>query len=292
MRQTARRLCTLAFLLAAFGTASAGSAATKTTNPVMSLNGQSGAVTLVPGPNINISAGNGLITIGAALLGGGAQAIQEITGAGSHPFLVPAGVTHVWVILWGGGGGGGGGGEAYTDGADLGLDGFGGGGGSAGVLSMSILSVTPGSTYSVVLGAGGTAGSAGAPDGGDGGAGGDSQFLSPSSSVLMLAGGGKAGKPGLSAVTCADQFNYPCPTLSSGTATSGIGSILRDGALGSGAGTGVSGGSGGVPATGLLDPIGGAGGSGGRGGHFFGQGQTSPTTAGGAGKDGYAIVIY
>ncbi len=102
--------------------------------------------------------GNGNIISGSCLSG-----IQSIVSSGygtqgfytsyatpgSYSWVVPAGVTSVNVEVWGAGGGGGIG--AATNGASTG-----GGGGGSGGYSKSVISVTPGQTYTVVVGAGGT----------------------------------------------------------------------------------------------------------------------------------------
>ncbi|EBY8799718.1 phage tail protein [Salmonella enterica subsp. enterica serovar Virchow] len=72
-------------------------------------------------------------------------------------FTVPDGVTQVFVEMLGGGGGGGGGG-AVTDGGFAGASG--GSGGTCGSTNISIVPVTPGGKYAVIVGAGGVGGAA------------------------------------------------------------------------------------------------------------------------------------
>ncbi|HAF6697098.1 TPA: phage tail protein [Salmonella enterica] len=69
-------------------------------------------------------------------------------------FTVPDGVTQVFVEMLGGGGGGGGG--AVTDGGFAGASG--GSGGTCGSTNISIVPVTPGGKYAVIVGAGGVGG--------------------------------------------------------------------------------------------------------------------------------------
>jgi hypothetical protein len=98
----------------------------------------------------------------------GAQGIQGPTGAtgpsmfsnmlvyatpGTFSWTVPAGVTKIMVEVWGGGGGGG-----HSSATVTGVLSGGGGGG----FGRSIFSVSSGTNYSIIVGAGGTAG------GGDG----------------------------------------------------------------------------------------------------------------------------
>ncbi|ELB6164109.1 tail fiber protein [Salmonella enterica] len=71
-------------------------------------------------------------------------------------FTVPDGVTQVFVEMLGGGGGGGGG--AVTDGGFAGASG--GSGGTCGSTNISIVPVTPGGKYAVIVGAGGVGGAA------------------------------------------------------------------------------------------------------------------------------------
>ncbi|HED5892716.1 TPA: tail fiber protein [Salmonella enterica] len=71
-------------------------------------------------------------------------------------FTVPDEVTQVFVEMLGGGGGGGGG--AVTDGGFAGASG--GSGGTCGSTNISIVPVTPGGKYAVIVGAGGVGGAA------------------------------------------------------------------------------------------------------------------------------------
>ncbi|WP_146260445.1 glycine-rich domain-containing protein, partial [Algoriphagus chordae] len=76
------------------------------------------------------------------------QCVITENTAGVHTFIVPAGVTEITVETWGAGGRGG----SRTNNG-------GSGGGGGGGYSRSIISVTPGETYSYTVGAGGAVGS-------------------------------------------------------------------------------------------------------------------------------------
>ncbi len=93
---------------------------------------------------------------------------------GSTNWTVPAGVTNATVEVWGAGGGGGGWYGDITSG---------GGGGGGGGYSKGTLSLTGGTTYNIVIGAGGHGGDAVAPS--DGG----TSSFSLSSPLLQASGG-------------------------------------------------------------------------------------------------------
>lgn len=107
----------------------------------------------------------------------GAEAYPDrYNSAGTYAWYCPSGVTKVTIKAWGAGGGGGG---ITTDNV-IGS----GGGGAGGQYATKVLDVTPGTIYSVKVGAGG-AGSTG-----NGGNGGDTIF----GSNLVVAKGGAGGK--------------------------------------------------------------------------------------------------
>ncbi len=127
----------------------------------------------------------------AGLLAAGSAAAQTPTLIGASPYTVPAtgsytipaGVTSITVQCWGGGGGGGG-----SDNSNGHI--FGGGGGG-GAYASSTLSVTPGTTYAITVGAAGTGG-IGSSSTGNGTNGGASVF----GASLVVAVGGTAGAAG------------------------------------------------------------------------------------------------
>lgn len=97
---------------------------------------------------------------------------------GTFTWTAPEGVTSVEYLVVGGGGGGG---NAY--------DNAGGGGGGGGMLKTATgYAVTPGQTYTIVVGDGGAGGTATYPGNADGVAGQDSQF------DTIVSKGGGAGK--------------------------------------------------------------------------------------------------
>jgi hypothetical protein len=102
----------------------------------------------------------------AASVGGGGGWMQEFTANGT--FVVPAGVTRVFVRAWGGGGAG-----NSTSNGD-----YPGGAGGAGGYGEGVYDVTPGASIAVTCGAGGV-----------GAAGGASSF----GSHLTAGGGGRGG---------------------------------------------------------------------------------------------------
>ena len=207
-------------------------------------------------------------------------------------FTVPTGVTSITVQAWGGGGRGG---NTSADGAS--------GGGGGGAFSNSVLTVTPGATYTVNVGQGSSSSSAG----------GDS-WVSPNTvgNALVLAKGG-------------NSVNVSTQGASGGLASNGIGDIKFDGGNGAnayfGAGTDYGGGGGSsagtsvagnytntttVTTTGATAPSGGGNGGDGRySSDGNGSGGTVPggggggalrnggtNYSGGAGGNGKVIITY
>jgi hypothetical protein len=119
--------------------------------------------------------GNYWTTNNISLTGG---TIQSFTTTGTTSWTAPAGVTQVNYLVVAGGAGGGGGTNAAS--------GASGSGGGAGGLLQGQLTVVPGNSYTVTVGAGGAAGIATS----QGGAGGNSVF---SSLTAIGGGGGGAG---------------------------------------------------------------------------------------------------
>jgi hypothetical protein len=91
---------------------------------------------------------------------------SQTSGTGSNSWTVPAGVYRVSAVLVGGGGGG--------------YGGWGTAAGSGGALAYATFAVTPGATYTVVVGAGGAQESDG----------GNTYIQDPSSNTLFTAQGG------------------------------------------------------------------------------------------------------
>jgi hypothetical protein len=183
--------------------------------------------------------------------------------AGSHTWTCPAGVASAYVECWGGGGGG------ISSGAGDGCSG--GGGGEYAAEPMLI--VTPGTTYTVVVGAAGTAGT-----NTNGGSGGNSTFAS--TSVVAHGGPGSAAlNTSVSGGTgSGNTVHYDGGQGGKGQFAAGTG-----GGGGAGGGAGGTGGAGGAGA-GSPDGSGGHGGSGTTGGGAGGNGGESPSAAGQAGS--------
>merc|ERR1712093_160857 len=117
---------------------------------------------------------------------------------GTYTWVAPPDVTSVSVVAIGGGGGG----SASTSGSNDPSWGAGGGGGLG---YKNNISVTPGQSYTVVVGAGGT-GAPGSPQTtaeGQGGTGGDSYFISDTT----VKGGGGTGDWGTGGNFVGDNSN-------------------------------------------------------------------------------------
>lgn len=195
------------------------------------------------------------------------------TFTSSGTWTAPAGVTSVDVEVWGGGGAGGG--------QDQNSDGGGGGGGGAYSKKLSI-TVVPGNSYTVSVGAGGVG-----VTGGSGGTGGDSYFINV---TTVMAKGGAGGQP---------STGTPPAGGLGGAAASGVGDVKysggdggrgrnngtgRGGPGGSSAGTGANGTDGPDPystTTAAAPPVG--GGIGGDGGSNGNDGNAPASGRGGGG---------
>lgn len=127
--------------------------------------------------------------------GGQGSRVRTQLFTANGTFTCPTGVTAALLFGCGGGGGGGGGGSGTT-GTDIFPCGGGGGGGAL-WCSMPLTNLTPGSGYSVTIGAGGSGGTAGTTPS-DGNAGGDTIFGSGGGAIYFRgAGGGKSWPTGL-----------------------------------------------------------------------------------------------
>ena len=133
---------------------------------------------------------------------GGYLGLKEYRGSGT--FVVPAGVTHVMVELWGAGGGGGGGGASTT----VDQPGYGGGAGEPGIYTRKVIPVTSGNVLDVTLGEGGLGSTLG-QDGSDGGM----TKVEFAGTVLAFAGGGVGGAAGtpLTGQSCCGQSDPSAP---------------------------------------------------------------------------------
>ena len=129
--------------------------------------------TLTQGTGISITNGAGTITIAAS--GGQVYSAAYDT---STTWVAPTGVTRVRVWCIGGGGGGGSNGSCTATPQS----------GGAGGVAIGVYTVTPGTTYTVTVGAGG----AGQTTTGNGSSGGTSSF-GPAGSPVISATGGAGG---------------------------------------------------------------------------------------------------
>ena len=231
-----------------------------------------------------------LIATFVALIGASAAnaTTTNFISSGTFTWTAPAGVTAVTVQTWGGGGKGGTRTNQYT-----------GGGGGGGAYSMkNSVSVTPGTGYTVVVGAGAT----------NTAAGGDSYFIN-TSTVLAKGGSSVAnntvtGAAGGATASGIGDTKYSGGTGANANNTSGT---TYGGGGGSSAGTATNGNTA-TSATGATAPTGGgdggdgfstasttgdgsagsAPGGGGGGGKDF----TGGTGNGGAGADGQVVITY
>lgn len=188
------------------------------------------------------------------------------TTPGTYTWTVPPCVYEITVKVWGGGGGGGGALAIMKNSSSGGETCSGGAGGGGGGFTSKTFSVTPGQTYTVVVGAGGTAGIAGAGSwsggittlAGNGGTGGTSSFTGNGQNLNATGGIGGGGASGYNTTTSAVDLNT--------VGTGGAGGV---GSGGSSNFTGGAGGSGYIPGNFSNDfsgPGGGAAGPGGNGG--------------------------
>lgn len=219
-----------------------------------------------------VAGGGYIYTAGGVHPNGG---IVSYTTAGSDTFVVPAGITSITIKTWGAGGGGGGGGNSQP-----------GGDGGGGGYTTSTISVTPGETLTINVGAGGSGGafSNGGNDAGGGGGGGGYTSIYRSSTPLVVTAGGGGGGGGRQARAGGDG--------GAGGGTTGIdgsdGFTSNNGG-GGGGGTPTAGGAVGAAASGANQGtagaflLGGLGGDGRNGAGADGSGASGGLTGGGDG---------
>jgi hypothetical protein len=184
------------------------------------------------------------------------HATQELLGAGTYTWTAPANVTALGLELWGAGGGGT---ENFSSARS-------GNGGGSGAYVRHILTVVPGQTYLITVGAGG----AGDTGSGSGSAGGTTEITDVSGTRLLFAGGGGGATK---IPDTAGAAGVPDPSAG----------IKRPGHKGSKS-HGISGNQGGASVQGSVEApyfIGGGAGGNSRG--------TAPGQDGG---DGYAILFW
>ncbi|MFA5853951.1 MAG: glycine-rich domain-containing protein [Patescibacteria group bacterium] len=254
-------------------------------------------------PDIGPGGGGGGSGEGATAQGGdGAPGRVRITYI--YTWTAPTGVTSVDVEVWGGGGGGGGQQRIVSDG--------GGGGGGGGYSKKTSISVTPGNTYAVGVGAGGLGGTCITGVAGD-----DSYFIDTSTVMAKGGSGGpnSTGTPGSGGAGGAAASGVGDTKFSGGNGGKGSNATDgRGGPGGSSAGVAANGTNG--PTTWAIDDaskpphgggIGGDGGdadgvpgdpplsnfgSGGGGGGAADALSTTTCSIGGQGADGKVAITY
>lgn len=142
------------------------------------------AITIEKNLSFHESKTNFLLVLLFTLLGFtniyGQSPFTDNTPGGSESFIVPAGVTSITVSVWGAGGGGGGSNS----------NGDGGSGGGGGGATTRTIAVTPGDTFTYIVGAGGTGGLSNATLAGSGG---NSSFINVGLGINLLGNGGTGG---------------------------------------------------------------------------------------------------
>lgn len=224
-------------------------------------------------------------------------------------WTAPSNVSWVLVACWGGGGGGGSGGCDHGAGGS----GSGGGGGGGSVPNYVLVPVTPGSVYSITVGAGGAGGAAvggSGVDGNNGSTGGASSFGSlvyglggnPGIKGYRMTSTGGAGATNTSSragtwmsrggaggdVAVNNAVAGESTLISTGGAAGALGAGNAAGGGGGGGGYGT----GGAGTTGVSGGNASTGGTGGYGAGGGGGGQGNASGAGGTGGGGIVIVFY
>ena len=205
--------------------------------------------------------------------------VNQTTITTSGTWTCPAGVTSIQVEAWGGGGSGG----------STSTGGVGGGGAGGSYVINNNVSVVPGSSYGITVGAGGVANSNGSANGTTGG---NSQF---SSIVPVIANGGVIGANAIGTGAINTAFGLGgINTVGGSGGTVTLGSPGVDAAASSGGkggdGAGPNGGAGGASDT-VASGTGNPGSSPGGGGSGA-FGSSGGNRAGGAGGAGQIIITY
>ncbi len=274
---------------------------TPTTDPRGYTNTATGATLSIQAYAVKVGEFGGTFTAGQSLPHGQAA----FTASGS--WVCPAAVTQVAVLLVGGGGGGGGV-AASTYGAA--------GGGGGGAVIQRDVPVTPGTSYTITIGAGGAGGTLGgngaqggtssfgtllsAPGGGGGGgagtagaglsgttgAGGGGAGYNSNSSVTYVCGGGGGGSGGTGGTGAGNPSvlvgSAGNPGFSGGSAISGSATAVTGGAGGNGT-LGYGGGGGGGSMVANAQGLGSQGGGNGAAGTASGGAAAANSGSGGGG---------
>ena len=195
---------------------------------------------------------------------------QVFDTVGTTSWTAPDYVTSVTYLVVGGGGG-----------AGNGYDNGGGGGGGGGMVRSGTLSVTPGTVYTVTVGAGG-AGGANIRSDRPGTAGSDSVF----GSIVSLGGGGGKGSRTTPYTGAGVQQVLDPPAAPTGGSGSGSGAGGKGGGGSGGDGTANSGSTGGSGGIGLSSDITGSSVTYGAGGRGANSGSSNGGTNSGASNSG------
>jgi len=179
---------------------------------------------------------------------------QIFTTPGNNSWTCPAGVTTVTVTLIGGGGGG-------TN--------NGGGGGGGGAYISGPVTVTPGTTYNISVGAGGDYSVNGGPS-----------TFSAGGNTLLVAGGGVAGSLSIGGATTGGGFGGT-PMVNIPGVSESLFKAGNGGKGGDGVWTYIGGGGGGAGGPGQFGSDNGNGGAGGTG--YYGSSESTNGAPGGGG---------
>ena len=203
---------------------------------------------------------------------------KPFTIPNTYTWVCPVGVTSVSVVAVGGGGSGSG--QTYL--SSYGSSGAGGGGGA--LAYVNNISVTPGSSYTVVVGAGGLGITGGNTSPGiAGNSGGESSF----NTSTVRAGGGAGGGAGTMSVVAVGGSGGSVLAGTGGSGGSGgtgeIGGELTAGGGGGAGGYSGAGGAGGNPYSAGSAAVGGGGGAGGGSSGTNTGGRISGSGGGGVG---------
>lgn len=191
--------------------------------------------------------------------------IQVFTASGT--FVVPNGITKIYISMAGGGGGGG-----------RVVGSAGGGGGGSSVINLPY-TVVPGNNYTVTIGAGGAGSTSNGVSGSDGG--------TTSFDGTITCPGGSGGTPTVGGNGGVGGYNASGSTPGTYRLAGGNGGTSPGNPIG-GAGGGTAFGSGG--AAGSSGPGGSASANSGGGGG--GDGTNAGGANGGAGADGICVIMY
>ena len=234
---------------------------------------------------------------------GTAYTVLTFSSAGTCTWTVPSGVSSVAAFAVGGGGGGAGGSGSHLASPKVANSGAAGSGGGGAQISTGSGSVTPGSTLTVVVGAGGARGLGGG-DGGIAGACGSDGGASSISEISLVAAGGDGGIGGGQNASCTaadnvDGSGYFLPGAGGDSGTGFTGGSPSGTQAGSGASVTTNGGASTAIVTGqtvsfsgVSDTFANGGGGGNRGANYGGSGTGAGSGGGGGREPLYSGSLY